>query len=131
MRQWELCGRFLAKAGALTILLALSGCGSGAPPVSSTSAEATVHGNVKYKGVAVGGGDIRFDPTNIQRRNAPIASATIEKDGTYKITTLQGSNVVRFSLLPELTKKDPKLVTFEKEYDVPSGDSTLDIELSP
>ena len=31
---------------------------------------------------------------------------------------------------PELLKKNPGLVSFMKEYDVPSGDSTFDIELN-
>ncbi|MDR3639360.1 MAG: hypothetical protein P4L84_36500 [Isosphaeraceae bacterium] len=120
-------GAIMASSAAL----ALSGCGSSAPPVSSTTAEATVHGTVKYKGAPVEAGNIRFDPSNIQRRDAKIASAPIGKDGTYKVTTLQGGNVVRFELSPELRKKDPRLATSEKEYDVPSGDSTLDIELAP
>jgi len=129
MREWELCGRFAARAGALTILLALAGCGEGPPPVSSTNAEATVHGTVTYKGAPVEGGDIRFDPSNVQRRDAKTATAPIGKDGTYKVTTLQGSNMVRFSLPAELTKQDPALATTEKPYDVPGGDSTLDIKL--
>jgi hypothetical protein len=32
---------------------------------------------------------------------------------------------------PELLNKNPGLVTFMKEYDVPSGDSTFDVELAP
>jgi len=131
MRQWDLYSRFAAGVVTLTILLALQGCGGGAPPVSSTTAEATVHGTVKYKGQPVDGGDIRFDPSNIGRRDAKVASAPIGKDGTYKVTTLQGANMVRFSLPAELTKQEPGLATFEKEYNVPSGDSTFDVDLTP
>ena len=128
MRRWKVHGQLAAKAAALSILLALSGCGSGAPPVSSSSAEATVHGTVKYKGAPVESGDIQFDPANIQRRDAKMVSTAIGKDGTYTIKTLQGENAVRF-VLPELYKQDPGLVSVTKEYKVPSGDSTFDIEL--
>jgi hypothetical protein len=74
---------------------------------------------------------IRFDPANIQRRDAKAVSAPIGKDGTYTIKTLQGGNMIFFELPPDLTKKDPALVSFSKEQDVSSGDATLDIELSP
>ena len=84
---------------------------------------------VKYKGTPVKGGSIRFDPANISRKDAPTASATIGDDGTYKVTTLQGTNMVRFDLSAELKKKAPDLLTYEKEYSVPSGDSELNIDL--
>jgi hypothetical protein len=129
MRRHRLYG--LVEASALTVLLALWGCGSGAPSVSSSNAEATVHGTVKYKGEPIDGGEIRFDPANIQRRDAKQATAPIGKDGSYKITTLRGGNQVYVTLMPELQKKNPDLVTFMKDYDVPSGDSTFDVELAP
>jgi hypothetical protein len=121
----------LVEASALTVLLALWGCGGGAPSVSSTNSAATVQGTVKYKGQPIDGGEIRFDPANVQRRDAKQATAPIGKDGTYKITTLQGGNMVYVTPSPELLKKNPGLVTFMKDYDVPSGDSTFDVELAP
>jgi hypothetical protein len=128
MRRWNWRGAI--ETSALAAVIALSGCGGGAPSVSSTNAEATVHGTVKYKGEPVGSGDIQFNPVNIHRREAKIVSAPIGKDGTYKITTLQGGNMIQYLGSPEMLKKDPGLQTFMKEYDVPSGDSTCDIELS-
>jgi hypothetical protein len=128
MRRRRLYG--LVEASALTVLLALWGCG-GAPSVSSTGAEATVHGTVKHKGEPISGGEIRFDPANVQRRDAKQATAPIGKDGTYKVTTLQGGNMVYVTPPPELLKANPGLATFMKDYDVPSGDSPFDIELAP
>jgi hypothetical protein len=128
MRRRKLYG--LIEASALTVLLALSGCDSGAPSVSSTNAEATVHGTVKHKGEVVSGGEIRFDPANVQRRDAKQVTAPIGKDGTYTVKTLQGGNMVYVTPSPELLKKNPGLVTFMKEYSVPSGDSTFDVDLA-
>jgi hypothetical protein len=114
----------------LTILLAFTGCGGdGPPPVSGSRTQATVHGSVTYKGRAVPGGTIRFDPTNINRRDAQIATSPIGKDGGYKVTTLVGENAVRFEFPADMLKANPRLATFEKQHDVPSGDSTLDVDL--
>lgn len=129
MRRWDVCGRLAAGAGSLAVLLALAGCGSNATTGSGTSSTATVHGVVKYKGEPVTGGEITFDPTNIKRRDAKAATAPIGKDGTYTVTTLQGDNVIRFSLPPEILQKDAQLAAVNKGYDVPSGDSTFDIDL--
>ena len=131
MRSRNPPGPFPAGAVAFATLLALWGCDSGAPPVSSSTAQATVHGTVKYKGSPLDSGTIQFDPANIRRRDARMVSLPlIGKDGTYTIKTLQGGNVVRFSL-PALYKRDPKLATATREYDVPSGDSTFNVELTP
>jgi len=121
----------LATPGTLAILLATVGCADGTPSVDSTTSEATVHGVVKYKGTPLDGGEIRFDPSNVKRRDAKVVIGPIGKDGSYKVTTLQGANMVRFNLPPELLKKDNNLQTAEKEYNVPSGDSTFDVELTP
>ena len=121
-----------ARVAALAALLPLAGCGGeAAPSVSSTNAEATVHGSVKYKGQPVTAGEIQFDPANVRRRDAKQVSAPIGKDGSYTIKTLQGGNSVHVTPPPDIRSKDPNVVSFMKEYDVPSGDSTLDLELSP
>src|SRR4051812_36001834 len=96
MREWELCGRFAARAGALTILLALAGCGEGPPPVSSTEAEAAGHGTGTFKGAPGGGGDIRFEPFNGQRWGGKTAAPADGKGWAFKGPPLQGSNMVRF-----------------------------------
>lgn len=121
----------MALAVAWSAPLVFSGCGESPPPVSSTTAEATVHGIVKFRGTPVEEGEIRFDPSNVQRRDAKIATAPIGKDGAYKVTTLQGENTIRFSLSPKLLKNEPNLATAEKTYNVPAGDSSFDIDLTP
>jgi len=125
-----LTSRFAAIAFTSATLVALAGCGEGAPPVSSSTAEATVHGTVTYKGKPVTEGEIRFDPTNVQRRNAPIVTAPIGKDGTYSVKTLVGENSVSF-ILPALTKSDPSLAYATLQYTAPGGDSTYDVQLPP
>ena len=125
MRRSVLQGGFAV----LTTLLALSGCGGGAPSVSGSSTEATVHGVVKYKGQPVTEGEIRFDPANISRKDAKAVSAQIGKDGTYTLKTLTGENNVYFNV-PELLKKDPSLATAMSTFSVSSGDNTFDIDVS-
>jgi hypothetical protein len=49
----------------------------------------------------------------------------IGKDGTYKVTTLQGGNMLYVTPSPEVLNKNPGLATSMKEYDVPPGDSTF------
>lgn len=111
-------------------LLALAGCNDGTPSASSSGSEATVHGVVKYKGEPVTEGTIRFDPANINRKMAKLVSAPIGKDGSYTIKTLVGGNTVGFDL-PALAKKDPDVVYATFQYEVPSGDSTYNIDLPP
>ena len=121
-----------ARVGALAALLPFAGCGGeSAPSVASTNSEASVHGTVKYKGQPLTSGEIQFDPANIRRRDATQVHAPIGKDGTYTIKTLQGGNSIHVSAPADIKSKDPNVVTFMKEYDVPSGDSTFDVELSP
>src|SRR4051812_32749464 len=86
--------------------LAGSGCGgTGTPSVSSSSEEATVKGTVAVRGKPATKGEITFDPTNINRRKAPVAKATIEKDGSYTLKTLVGENSVSVTN-PQIVK-DP------------------------
>src|SRR5581483_8540659 len=68
----------LATAG----LVFLSGCGSGAPPASSSTTEATVKGTVKINGKLATEGTITFDPTNQNRQTIGARKGTINKDGT-------------------------------------------------
>lgn len=108
--------------------LTLVGCGEGAPSVSSSTTEVTVKGTVKYKGQPVKEGTIRFDPANIQRKDAQAVTAPIGADGTYTVKTLQGENTVSFDL-PTLVKKDFGLASTSLVYDAPAGESTYDPEL--
>jgi len=111
-------------------LVLQAGCGSGAPPVSSSNTEVTVHGKVTYKGQPVTEGEIRFDPANVSRRDAPVASAKIGEDGSYSVKTLQGENTVRFNV-PTLAKDDFSVASASFIYDAPAGDSTKDFDITP
>lgn len=122
--------RFLALSAALSLPAALAGCLDSSPPsVSGSSTEVTVHGSVKYKGQPVTKGQVRFDPANINRKDAKSVEAPIGADGTYTIKTLAGDNRVSV-VAPDIAKKDFKVGAFTKTYDAPSGDSTFDIDLS-
>ena len=108
-------------------LIVCAGCGGGGTsPNSGSSDEATVHGKVMIKGVAAKGGRIYFDPTNVSRQSAPVASAEIGKDGTYTVKTLVGENRVNVETLE--TRKDPNL-SVPEPFAVQSGDNKLDVTL--
>jgi len=98
-----------------------AGCGDGAPSVSSSRKEVTVKGTVTVQGQPAAGGEISFDPANINRRDASPRQAKIEKDGSYTITTLAGENMV--------TVKAPKAGVNRKEYVVKSNENTIPVEV--
>ncbi|SIN79461.1 hypothetical protein SAMN05444166_0899 [Singulisphaera sp. GP187] len=108
-------------------MVALSGCdqSGGAPSVSSSTEEGTVHGTVTVNGKLASGGKILFDPSNIHRKSVSAASAEIGKDGTYSVKTLIGENLIRVES-PE-TKKGMFNVD---SFDVKSGDNTHDVALT-
>ncbi|AGA25455.1 hypothetical protein [Singulisphaera acidiphila] len=83
-----------ATIAAPLLSMLLCGCGEGRPAVESSTEEATVKGKVVIKGEPVHDGSIIFDPTNVERKMAPLRSAPI-KDGVYTATTLIGDNTVR------------------------------------
>ncbi len=119
----------VARAATLAALLGLAGCGgSGAPAVSGSSTEVTVSGTVTYKGKPVTEGEIVFDPANINRRDAPMATAPIGADGAYTIKTLEGENTVSFRT-PAISKKDFTAASASYVYEAPAGESTKDFEI--
>lgn len=126
-------GRRLTRLGHSTMLttflaLGLAGCGDGAPPVSSSNAEATVHGTIKIDGKPVTGGEVNFDPSNVNRKSAGVNSAKIGKDGTYTVKTLAGGNSVSVTS-PEVIK-NPKLQYNSRGFEAKSGDNVLDFDLT-
>lgn len=121
----------MKRASRRTMALALAaglaagwGCGDGAPSVETSTAEATVQGKVTFNGKPVTKGEVTFDPSNHLRKNATTRSAALGAGGTYTATTLVGANQV-FVNSPELRKTEVGTI----EYDVQSGDNTLDIAL--
>jgi hypothetical protein len=117
--------------GAVAVGLALSntGCGGGAPPVSASSEQATVHGTVRIRGKAASKGTVSFNPANSARKSAPTATAEIGPDGTYRVTTLVGGNAITVRT-PE-TVKDRALSYFSEQLDVRRGDNAHDITVPP
>jgi hypothetical protein len=111
------------------VLLAAWGCGgsSSAPSVSSSTEEATVRGTVSFKGAPPTGGEVTFDPGNINRKGEMPRTAKVEKDGTYTIKTLVGENSV--SVHSPAIDKDPSLSSNSRIVDVKSGENNVPIEL--
>jgi hypothetical protein len=103
------------------------GCGSGTPPVSSSTEEVTVQGTVTVKGKPLTKGEITFDPSNINRRDAKLNTAKIGSDGTYTLKTLVGENTVRVGG-PQVNK-DPALATNQVIVDIKSGENTIPIDV--
>jgi len=81
---------------ALMTLWVMGGCdgGGGAPAVSGSSEEVTVKGTVTVKGKPATGGELAFDPANINRPDALPRHAKVGEDGTFTVTTLVGENMV-------------------------------------
>jgi hypothetical protein len=80
-----------------TVVLTVWGCGgseSSPQAVSGSSQEAIVKGTVTVKGKPATGGEVTFDPANIERPTAKARTAPIGADGTFTVTTLIGQNTV-------------------------------------
>lgn len=119
--------RALLLTIATAFLAAAWGCGGGTPSVSSSSETVQVKGTVTLKGKPLNGGTIQFDPANINRRNAPVASLEIGKDGTYSGETLAGENSVTVS--GPAVQKSPDLSANREIVNLNSGENTVNIDL--
>ena len=115
---------------ALAVLLALvfGGCGSGAPPASSSTEQAKVKGKVTLKGNPLGKVEVRFNASNINRKSAPAAMAVTNDDGSYEITTFVGENTITLGGAA-LSQHSKDLTYFNKSVDVQSGENTVDIDI--
>jgi hypothetical protein len=111
---------------AFALLAILPGCGDGAPPVDSSTTEATITGIVTYKGKPVEAGDIVFDPSNYLRKVGD-RSAPIGADGHFTAKTYTGSN--RIKVGGALLTAHPELRFMKKFMEVESGENAADIEL--
>lgn len=121
--------RSFAVLAAAGLFVVGPGCNEGKPSVDTSTTEATVKGTITFKGKPVTKGEVAFDPSNYQRKNEAARRVPIGADGGYSVKTLVGSNKVSFSI-PEMTH-DPKLQDLSLSYEVPSGESTCNIELPP
>lgn len=108
-------------AGALMVSWGL-GCGDEPPPPTTSSEEkATVTGTVTVDGKKINRGTVNFDPANISRKMAPVASAKIE-GGKYKVETLVGPNTIAVDS-PEMKRGAGT------SFDVKSGSNEFNIDL--
>ena len=115
-------------AGALlaaSLVMAL-GCGDGRPAVDSSLTEAKVRGVVKVKGVPAEGGEISFNPSNVERKVA-TKTAKIGKDGAYEVTTYTGWNRITFG--GDIVQKHNELGLAIRAFEVASGENNLDLDL--
>src|SRR4051812_35136641 len=119
---------WLTRSAAATLVTIGWGCGSDAPPVDTSTTEATVKGIVTIRSKPVSEGTISFDPSNMKRKSEPVRNAKIGKDGSYTIKTLVGRNNV--SVSTPVTDKDPVLQYNSFSFDVANGDNTYAIEVS-
>jgi len=88
--------------------------------------EATVTGTVVVRGKPATGGEVRFNPANVDRQVGP-RSAPIGKDGTYTITTYTGGNQIGFG--GSLATDNPGLFRHKQYYEVRRGENKLDFDL--
>jgi len=112
---------------AAALLAASWGCGDGTPAVSSSTEKVQVKGTVTLKGKPLKGGQIQFDPANINRRSAPVATLEIGDDGTYSGETLIGENAV--SVGGKAISNSIGLSANRRVIDLKAGENTVDIDL--
>jgi len=122
------CPRRIVGLITTTVLVVAWGCGEGAAPADSSSTEATVTGTVTIKGKRATGGEISFDPSNVNRKMEPPRRTEITKEGTYTVKTLVGDNVVRLST-PEVNK-DRQLGGQDYTVNVKPGENTYDLTIT-
>jgi hypothetical protein len=116
-------------------MIACVGCGGGgggaggpAPrDQSSSTAQAQVKGKVTLKGKPLAHAEVKFNPVNPYRPTAPQATAKVNPDGTYEITTLIGENAVTLSGAG--IAKVPQAQYYSKVCDVAEEANTFDIEI--
>ncbi|MEO6808940.1 MAG: hypothetical protein ABI353_07490 [Isosphaeraceae bacterium] len=113
---------------AVTVILTTWGCSGGGstPSVSSSSAETAVKGTVTINGKPATGGEVLFDPANINRKDAPAQKMPIGEDGTFSGKSLVGENSVTVSG-PEIG--EGALSMNRKVVDLKAGENSVDITL--
>ncbi|WP_169978104.1 hypothetical protein [Tautonia rosea] len=119
--------RWIQLASAALVGGVVIGCGSGKPPVETSTTEATVTGTVTIHGKTPKQGRIVFDASNHLRKDVPLRDAPIGPDGTYTITTVIGGNRIRVES-PE-TMSNRELADTEDYLEVQPGENRKDISL--
>jgi hypothetical protein len=112
----------------LTILVCSlgQGCDNGKPSVDTSKTEAKVSGTVRVRGQLAEGGMIIFNPSNSERI-APTFSATINKDGTYSVTTYTGGNQILFD--GDVAMKNREIGLLREYVEVKRGENTANFDL--
>jgi hypothetical protein len=77
------------------------------PAASSSTTETKVKGKVTRKGKPLAKAEIRFNPANVNRNTAPIATATTNADRSYEVRTFIGENTVTFSDASPASRTNP------------------------
>ncbi len=117
--------------GRLFLATAFAFCGcdgaGGAPRASSSTTQARVKGRVTVKGKPLARAEIRFNAANVHRKSAPMATATINADGSYEVTTLVGENTV--TLNGPALRKNVGLQYAATTIEVREGENTFDLTL--
>jgi len=110
----------------------LVGCGGGqTPAVSSSKQEANVSGKVSLQGKPLNNGRVLFSPVNIKRADAQPRQAEIGKDGSYRVTTLIGDNLVQIDCKELQLPKNRAIADTERSVNVKSGDNVIDLKIPP
>jgi hypothetical protein len=117
------------RGAALLALLAAAGCSGGAPRVSGSTEEATVHGTVRVRGKPVTNGRMYFKVSNVNRPTAANREAAIGADGSYAVKTLVGQNSVEVECKELLAPQNRVYKESERGVFVNSGDNAIDIDI--
>jgi hypothetical protein len=113
-------------ASTFLVCLLSPGCGDGTPSVDTSRTEAKVSGTVRVRGQLAEGGTIIFNPSNHQRI-VPTFSATINKDGTYSVTTYTGGNQILFD--GDVALKNREIGLLREYVEVQRGENTANFDL--
>ena len=82
---------FLASTVALVTGMLLAGCGQAGPPRVATH---PTKGSITYQGQPVSGAFVALHPKNRQQPEAPTATAVVQPDGTFAVTTYDAGDGV-------------------------------------
>ena len=117
--------RWLGLALIAVTSLLIMGCGDGSVSASGSTTEAKVTGTVMILGKPATDGEVVFDPANVNRRDASVHRAPIDKDGHYTITTLVGQNMAIVEG-PAIVKNG-LMVANRQAVELTAGENTVDL----